>query len=52
MNVLALEQRFKSLERREKDCRRFFDPKSSKGKKHLFINDIRADFAYDQIMYG
>jgi hypothetical protein len=52
MNILALENKFKALDEKEKKIRQYFNPKTSKGKKHHYIADIRADFHYDTLLYG
>ena len=52
MNFLALENRFRELEKKEGEVRNYFDPRSSGGKKHYFIHDLKADFQYDNLMYG
>jgi len=52
MNFLALESKFRELEKKEGEVRNYFDPRSSGGKKHSFIHDLKADFQYDNLMYG
>jgi hypothetical protein len=52
MNFLALESKFRELEKKEGEVRNYFDPRSSGGKKHYFIHDLKADFQYDNLMYG
>lgn len=52
MNFLALESKFRELEKKEGEVRNYYDPRSSGGKKHYFIHDLKADFQYDNLMYG
>lgn len=52
MNLLSLENKFKQLDQREKEVRSYFDPRSKSKKKHHYITDIRADFQYDNLLYG
>jgi hypothetical protein len=52
MNLLSLEDKFKQLDQREKEVRSYFDPRSKSKKKHHYITDIRADFQYDNLLYG
>ena len=52
MNILALENKFKALDEKEKQVRHFYNPKAMKGKRHHYIADIRADFHYDTLLYG
>lgn len=52
MNYLTLENKFKQLDQREKDLRSYFSPSLSNKNKHHYINDIRADFQYDNLLYG
>lgn len=52
MNILSIEEKFKALDDKEKKVRQYFNPKTTKGKKHHYISDIRADFQYDTLLYG
>jgi hypothetical protein len=52
MNFLALEQKFQLVDRRESEMRSFFDPKTLAGKKHKFIKDLKADYDFDNLIYG
>ncbi|OMJ85971.1 hypothetical protein SteCoe_12605 [Stentor coeruleus] len=52
MNILSIEDKFKALDEKEKKVRMYYNPKSTKGKKHHYISDIRADFHYDTLLYG
>lgn len=52
MNFLALEQKFQQVDRREVEMRSFFDPKTLVGRKHQFIRDLKADYDFDNLIYG
>ena len=52
MNFLALEQKFQQVDRREVEMRSFFDPKTLAGRKHKFIRDLKADYDFDNLIYG
>lgn len=52
MNFLALEQKFKEMDKREADMRAYFDPLSTAGRKHKFIKDLKADYEFDNLIYG
>lgn len=52
MNLLALEKKFQELEVRDKEVSNFYNPISKGGKKHLYVNDLKGDFHYNNIIYG
>ena len=52
MNFLSLESKFQEIDRREAEKRVYFDPKTATGKKHLYIKDLKADYEYDNLIYG
>ncbi|OMJ66869.1 hypothetical protein SteCoe_36141 [Stentor coeruleus] len=52
MNIIALENKFKSIERREKVVNAYYNPLTKSGPKHYCIKDLRKDFEYDTQLYG
>jgi hypothetical protein len=52
MNLLALEKKFQELDARDKEISNFYNPISKGGRKHLYVNDLKGDFHYNNIIYG
>lgn len=52
MNYSTIENRFQEIDKKEQHVRDYYDAKSSKGPQHQYINDLRADFQYDTLIYG
>ncbi|OMJ68365.1 hypothetical protein SteCoe_34206 [Stentor coeruleus] len=52
MNIIALENKFKNIERREKVVNTYYNPLTKSGPKHYCIKDLQKDFEYDTQLYG
>lgn len=52
MNIIALENKFKNIERREKVVNAYYNPLTKSGPKHYCIKDLQKDFEYDTQLYG
>lgn len=52
MNLLALEKKFQELDARDKEISNFYNPITKGGRKHLYVNDLKGDFHYNNIIYG
>lgn len=52
MNLKSIEEKFQTLDKRDKEIRKYYNPRAQKGKQHQYIGDLKADFEYDSMLYG
>ena len=52
MNLVKIETRFKDLDHKARMIRDYYDPSSNGKSRHVYIEDLKGDKLYNDIVFG